>query len=312
MSRYDYLLEPYRGRDSRHICPQCKSRDMTFVRYICLENGRYIDPIVGRCNRESKCGYHYSPKQYFIDRNISREYTRKVDSNAHYAPITAIFHKDYISADVFSATQAGYHGNTFVQYLTSLFGQVNTSELIRKYSIGTSKYWAGATVFWQIDMAGKIRTGKIMLYDASTGKRIKKPFNHITWVHSVLKLPNYSLKQCLFGEHLLKGNGMPVAIVESEKTAVIASVYLPEFVWVAVGSLSNLNAEKCSVLKGRDVVLFPDLNGYKKWNTKARELDGITSMAVSDLLERKALPNEREQGMDIADFLIRYDYRKFH
>jgi hypothetical protein len=66
----------------------------------------------------------------------------------------------------------------------------------------------------------------------------------------------------LFGEHLLIDKTKPVAIVESEKTAVIASVYLPQFIWVAVGSLTNLNAEKCNVLKGRTVTLFPDLNGF--------------------------------------------------
>lgn len=77
-------------------------------------------------------------------------------------------------------------------------------------------------------------------------------------------MPDFELKQCLFGEHLLRDKAKPIAIVESEKTAIIASVYLPQFIWLAVGSLTNLNAEKCSVLKGRTVTLFPDLNGFEK------------------------------------------------
>jgi hypothetical protein len=48
-----------------------------------------------------------------------------------------------------------------------------------------------------------------MLYNANTGKRIKEPFNHATWVHSVLKLPEFNLQQCFFGEHLLQGNNLP-------------------------------------------------------------------------------------------------------
>ena len=151
-----------------------------------------------------------------------------------------------------------------------------------------------------------------MLYSPATGKRVKEPFNHITWVHAALKMPEFELRQCLFGEHLLTLEPLkPVAIVESEKTAVIASVYLPRFVWLAVGSLSNLNAEKCLVLKGRNIVLFPDLNGFDKWNSKAKELSHIARLVVSDLLERKASETERKQGLDLADYLIKFNYRDF-
>jgi hypothetical protein len=116
----------------------------------------------------------------------------------------------------------------------------------------------------------------------------------------------------LFGEHLINQVlSKPVAIVESEKTAVIASVYLPQFVWVAVGSLTNLNAEKCSILKGRTVTLFPDLNGFEKWSSKAKELSHLASFQVSDLLERKATEAERKQGFDLADYLVKFDYKDF-
>jgi hypothetical protein len=166
-------------------------------------------------------------------------------------------------------------------------------------------------VFWQIDKNGEVRAGKIMLYNPTTGKRIKEPFNHINWVHKSLQQPEFELGQCLFGEHLLIDKTKPVAVVESEKTAVIASVYLPQFIWVAVGSLTNLNAEKCSILKGRTVALFPDLNGFDKWNTKANELSHLANFVVSDLLERKATETERKQGFDLADYLIQFDYKIF-
>lgn len=150
-----------------------------------------------------------------------------------------------------------------------------------------------------------------MLYSPATGKRVKEPFNHINWVHKALKQPEFELRQCLFGEHLLIDKTKPVAIVESEKTAVIASVYLPQFIWVAVGSLTNLNAEKCSILKGRIVTLFPDLNGFDKWSSKAKELSHLAIFTVSDLLERKATEAEKKQGFDLADYLIKYDYKAF-
>ena len=40
-------------------------------------------------------------------------------------------------------------------------------------------------MFWQMDNTGNIRTGKIMAYDITTGKRIKdKDIIPINWVHS--------------------------------------------------------------------------------------------------------------------------------
>jgi uncharacterized protein (DUF427 family) len=76
-------------------------------------------------------------------------------------------------------------------------GRDVTVELLRKYPIGTSKYWKGATVFWQIDTHGKVRTGKIMLYSPTTGKRVKEPHNLIHWVHKAIKQPNFELKTML-------------------------------------------------------------------------------------------------------------------
>ncbi|MBK7965970.1 MAG: hypothetical protein IPK10_12265 [Bacteroidetes bacterium] len=131
-------------------------------------------------------------------------------------------------------------------------------------------------------------------------------------MHSLLKQPEFELRQCLFGEHLITLDLFkPIAIVESEKTAIIASVYLPQFIWVAVGSLTNLSAEKCSVLKGRNVTLFPDLNAFEKWSIKAKELSHLATFTVSNLLERNATDAEKKQGLDLADYLIRFDYRKF-
>ncbi|MCU0432255.1 MAG: DUF6371 domain-containing protein [Bacteroidia bacterium] len=310
MNERRYILEPYKGINTRYRCPSCQQRDKTFSLYIDTETGKHIHPTVGRCNRESKCSYHYTPKQYFQDNNISFDTTQP----KAYKPRTAAQQTkpvSFIPVEIFKASLKGYETNHFAKYLIDLFGAEVASELISRYFIATSKHWSGATVFWQIDITGKVRTGKIMLYNPVTGKRVKEPFNHINWVHKSLQQPEFELGQCLFGEHLLIDKTKPVAVVESEKTAVIASVYLPQFIWVAVGSLTNLNAEKCSILKGRTVALFPDLNGFDKWNTKAEELSHLANFVVSDLLERKATETEREQGFDLADYLIQFDYKIF-
>lgn len=308
MNEHRYILEPYKGMNTRYRCPSCQQRDKTFSLYIDTETGEHIHPTVGRCNRESNCGQHYTPKQYFQDNNIS------FDKPKEYKPRPVTPQQkpvSFIPVEVFKASLKAHETNHFVQFLINQFGVEVASQLVSRYFIATSKHWNGATVFWQIDTQGKVRTGKIMLYCPTTGKRVKEPFNHINWVHKALKQPEFELKQCLFGEHLLIDKTKPVAIVESEKTAVIASVYLPQFIWVAVGSLTNLNAEKCSILKGRTVTLFPDLNGFDKWSSKAKELSHLATFTVSDLLERKATEAEKKQGFDLADYLIKYDYKAF-
>lgn len=68
-----------------------------------------------------------------------------------------------------------------------------------------------------------------MLYDATTGKRVKHPQPHVCWVHTEMKLKDYNLRQCFFGEHLLPlYPDRKVFVVESEKTAVIASHFIPD------------------------------------------------------------------------------------
>jgi hypothetical protein len=313
MNEHRYILEPYKGMKTRFHCPapNC-GKGKTFSRYIDTQTGEHLHPSVGRCNRESNCGYHYTPKQYFYNNNISFDLPlSKVNKTKLYEHQSN--HISYIPNEIFndSLNPKAFETNYFVKYLIDLFGVEVTNELVSLYFIATSKHWNGSTVFWQIDTQGKVRTGKIMLYCHKTGKRVKEPFNHINWVHKVTKQKDFELKQCLFGEHLLTDKTKPVAIVESEKTAVIACAFFSQLIWVAVGSLNNLNAEKCSILKGRIVLLFPDLNGFDKWSNKAKELSSITKFTVSDLLERKATKEQKEQGWDLADYLIKFDYKSF-
>ena len=73
MNTYRYILERYRGLSTRYTCPQC-GRKHTFTRYIDTENNnQYLSERVGKCNRLDKCGYHYTPREYFTDNPWLRE-----------------------------------------------------------------------------------------------------------------------------------------------------------------------------------------------------------------------------------------------
>jgi hypothetical protein len=306
-----FTLDPYNGKDSRFMCPNCQDRKNTFKRYIDTETQTYLADHVGMCSRKEKCAYHFTPHEYFKTNPDKRpggtpfppEQPKQDDVTTYN-----VLHWDWLEE-----TLRSYEHNYFMYILNSLFGEEAADQLAEKYHIGTAKHWYGSTIFWQVDINNHVRAGKIMLYNPETCKREKEPINHITWVHSVINKSWQTdeepihIKQCLFGEHLLKDvpeRSKVVAIVESEKTAIIASMHHPEYIWLAAGSLDGLNVEKCKVLKGRKVILYPDINGYGKWRDKARELNAKmpdTTFLVNDYLERTATPLEIEQGIDIAD-----------
>ena len=109
-----------------------------------------------------------------------------------------------------------YETNNLYQFLKTNIGRSLASELMQRYNVGSSKHWTGATVFWQVDISGRIRTGKVMLCNHENGRRIKEPHNYITWAHLLLKKEKFHLRQCLFGEHLLPSDThRTVALVES-------------------------------------------------------------------------------------------------
>lgn len=269
-------------------CPGCGKK--RFVKFIDVESGNYLDTKYGRCDREVKCGYYLNPYQ---DENFESATDCK---HAKYPS-----EPDFIPYEIFDATLKRYTGNKFVQYLKTIFDAAKVANLIDLYHIGTSNHWPGSTIFWQIDRKENIRTGKVMLYDHQ-GYRVKKPFNHIQWVHALL-FHKFNLKQCLYGEHLLKDIDKPVAVVESEKTAIIAAGFYPEFLWLATGALHNLKPETCNSLIGRDVTLFPDLGAHKKWQQKTNEISYFCSVVVSNILEDYAPAEDRKKGYDLADYL---------
>lgn len=124
----------------------------------------------------------------------------------------------FIEPEIMRQSLKLYQTNKLFQFLSFHFGQEATEELMLRYHVGTSKHWPGATVFWQVDISGRVRTGKVMLYNSENGRRIKEPHNYITWVHSLLKKDNFNLRQCLFGEHLLSSDQQrPVALWRVKK-----------------------------------------------------------------------------------------------
>ena len=302
MHPHRYRLESHTGKsNTKYTCPSCGQRNK-LTRYIDTHTGEYVADHVGRCDRQDKCAYHQRPSEYLRGHQPLSAAAPATALRSAIRGTPAQAAASYIAHEHLQRSMMHYADNHFVQYLYS-FGYERSlvHRCILDYRIGTSAHWPGATVFWQMDTEQRIHTGKVMLYDRTTGSRVRQPFSHISWAHTVLGLEDFHLQQCLFGLHLLtRDTSKPIAITESEKSAVIASIFMPQFTWMAVGGKEMLTAEKLRPLQGRTVYLYPDHGGYDLWQRKAQELSGIVPMYVSDMME-----TEGSSGDDVADYLIR-------
>lgn len=284
MKKYKYSLE---NSSKKFVCPSCGKK--TYVRYIDNETSNYLPFETGRCDRENVCGYHQRPFNELID---------KVILSITPTPETS-YHNESLMTNSFKL----YNLNNLVLFLKNIASESEVNRVVSEYNIGTSKRWEGATVFWQIDNLKKIRHGKIMLFDPSTGKRVKNTEGKslISSVRSELKLNDFNLKQCLFGSHLIDKVKKPIALVEAEKTAIIMSLFKPEYTWLATGSKSGLKYDFLLPIKEFHIVAFPDKSEFNDWKNKADELNGFGfKIEVNDWLEK----SEYQDGTDLADVYL--------
>lgn len=302
-----YHLQKYQTKASRHECPNC--HDPHSFTYYVDDNGEPLDPKCGRCDHESKCQYHYTPAQYFMDHPFVRTTRRP------FIPTMQMMAKPpqpLCSIPFSYVRQSASYNSTFVRFLCSLFDRhrldsPTIQRLGELYALGATK--TGDVIFWQIDIRGRVRSGKIMRY-GNDGHRVKN--GGADWIHTRMMkaglLPaDWTLTQCLFGEHLLNwtaNRDKVVALVESEKSALIGAACFPGYVWLASGGKSQLSVDKMKPLSGRTVILFPDVDGYSKWKEKAREFI-FCKVTVSDVIEKNATDRERADKIDIADWLVR-------
>ena len=346
---YDYSLD----RTSRkHVCPKCGRK--TFVLYL-DGNGLALDPTVGKCDRKDNCDWHYPPRDFFRDHAslctlIGRNESHRGRLGSRYGRPgwqrrEEYQEPSYMEPRLMTASQKEYGRNPLMRYLHGLFDRIldagRIDGIARMMGVGTSRQFGGSVVFWQVDPFGHIRSGKIMGYDAETGKRIKKPYPQVKWVHSLLRdtHPGYRFGQCYFGAHTIAGadrhcrelreemesigevsNCVPtIWLFESEKAALIVKLALAwcnaldVFYPMACGGCEGFNPTEeklrnpysaVRLLKGRQVVLFPDEGKYEEWKQKAEGLKGYCEKVwISATMEAMG---ESGSGDGFDDIIIRY------
>lgn len=292
-----YGLQKYRGRSTKHTCPAC-NRHGCFVYYV-NEDGTALHPLVGRCDHQSTCGYHYKPRDFFADHPD----LTIPDDWAAPAPIAE---RKLWTIDKSEVHRFRCDDSTLELFLMSRYNPDRVLEVAALYQLGAIA--GGATVFWQIDIEGRVRTGKVMAY-GTDGHRIKdSDRDRVNWMHRLLMRDNllpeeFDITQCLFGEHLLRVfPDAPVILVESEKTAVICAINDPTRVYLATGGKYGLNGERFAPLNGRRVVVIPDADAMAEWREKVEALQKFYEVSIGD-------PGYTEEDIinkrDIADLILK-------
>jgi hypothetical protein len=319
----DYSDKAYKleNNEGIHFIPKSQVYEVT-------DSGCYISEYI------LNAGTKKSPHHYATDCRFYSE-SGLISETNHIKSDKPVNKTDYfIPEDILNATLKDYDKNTFVQNILKHAPAEDIEKVISLYRLGTLGQGSrmGAVTFPFIDVSGNIRTIQAKQFDNS---------NHTTstdFVHSIFarhyqkqgkQLPawlqdytkNDKFVSCLFGEHLLNKYPLnPVALVEAPKTAIIGTLYygLPSspssLLWLAVYNKSSLTFEKCKALKGRKVVLYPDLNAFDEWHKKSLYLVTMlpgTRFVVSDILEKNATEMERNAALDLADYLIRFNYNQF-
>jgi hypothetical protein len=171
------------------------------------------------------------------------------------------------------------------------------------YFVGT---YDDYTCFPQIDRLNRVCKAKLIRFNRATGKRLKGDFDTSSLVRKLKLKEDFNYKQIFFGEHLLSNTfDKPVAIVEAEKTAVIASLCMPQFVWLATGSKQWLKVERLQRFDNRQIIIYPDADGFDQWQAVANDAQrqGL-SVKVSSLIENFATDQQKQNQYDLADYLI--------
>jgi hypothetical protein len=308
--KLDLAIDP--KRDKQLITPCCNKKN---------HNGKFVNfknlaKVYGYCH---SCGVTTLPPAHYVNEvgdeflwnnltvqfdPVSNKMCHNVVSQIQKVDVThatnqsnnSIAVTKYIDFELVKMFEEKRRENALLLYMRGIYGDTKTNIVKEMYHIGTSK--KGGAVFWKINKHYKVQKAKVCFYNKN-GKRtkyFKSPF-----------LNKDGYVDCLYGEHLIditENLNKTLVLVESEKTAGICSIMLPEYVWLAYGGINGLTTDKATALIGRDVIIVPDMseNALRIMNNKLPYLSSIDVKAkIWDMTKGKSDEQLRQEGLYNCD-----------
>jgi hypothetical protein len=258
------------------------------------KDGKFA-PIILEGKATPEFGHCYSCGDSFFPNSKNRDLKAELT-------YTLLPKKDlrFIDPKLVKRTLQSYHKNNFARWLEEKYPTI-ADYLLAHFSIGTTK--AGGTIFWYQDVNGHYRKPKRIYYKPD-GHRVKASDDENKCKPSPIIFTNQEgYEYCLFGEFQLATypETAKVVMVESEKSAIIGHAHYPDFIWVATGGAVSLKKDRARVLKGRKVMIIPDMHqtgreGALKMQAILKEVGCKTRIMEID--------RHRQDGDDIADILV--------
>lgn len=216
----------------------------------------------------------------------------------------------------FNDTCINNQNNNFSIFCKEKLGISETH--LKSWGVGT--FGKGLTIFLQKDLQGKVWNYQAIAYN-ELGKKSGALFSAIQPESIKNEKPNF-YSSLLYGFHLLREEkNIPIIVVESPKSAVIASHFYPQYDFVACMSANGLTEYFCELLKNTHKPIYwlcdADGNEYNeldkilyggRLNSSITNLSKtVINSSVVDLFPNYKYANNHIEGKyhyDIADFIV--------
>ncbi len=276
-------------------CPSC-GRKGKYRDFVDTYTGAPVAHLIcGRCFSAS-CGYDLTPSAYYEQHPDERHTPPRGWTPPPPPPPPSYIDTHHVTDYITDQIKR----SNLLAYLLPILGHDTLLRIVAKYYIGIDA--DGATRWAYIDDCFRVNEIKVQQHHRHNGHRTYTYTFH-QHLRDIGEIdPNTAPARCLFGQHLLAEaeDTTTVAIVESEKTAIMCAAIVPDVVWLATGGCSNFSLiEKAQHLlaKCNAVILYPDAGVFDDWRTKAESLN-VKNVAVSDFVEN------HPSNSDIGDLLI--------
>lgn len=297
-------------------CPDCGNK--SFVKFKYAGTNNYVEGDYGRCDRENNCNCFPKPWEddaFKPDTNIEREEKPEAQvvrpAEHFFKPIldsyTSNFHKFCTSMlKITDRHFAAWYCGTY--YGKTTFGYANRERALLNLK------------FVQYTPEGKRdktkdKDGKPKNFPHYLGKAYLKKHGHIQ-PGDKKKEDNwqdyFQFERCFYGLHLWDPD-KPTCIVESEKTAVIASFFFPSYNWLATGGNHGLTFEAFGVFKGYEKPIVNITDNDKAGAEKSKTILWLHKLSEMrndpDQIRSINIFREKPESWDIADAILYDGYR---
>lgn len=194
--------------------------------------------------------------------------------------------------------------NRLPTYFREMIQSTYVPDILSAFNVGISQH--GATQFWIVDGYGRICNTQEVFYNGlsrQTDRQLRYKYRTIDgYVVSAF----FGAEQLQTGSHSWTQRAFDrfamIVVVESPKSAMLASILYPNVIWLAACGASGITPTKAQSLRGREVrILFDNdqagTDGARKGLNVLREAGAFAQIVAPTVF----FGGSRPEGWDVGD-----------